>query len=103
MPDQQIPDNELCDTCRQHRAIVRFVDNETGSPRDRKVCATCFLARRPSSDLEMIDINKVVLLQGKCERCGKPAFCVSGIPGPDRLVLCQECAEQKSGEQRAPP
>ena len=77
-----IPINELCDTCRQHRAIVRFVDTEMGSPRNRQVCATCFSGYRPASADELIDMDTILLLQGKCERCGKPAFCASGIPGP---------------------
>ena len=95
-----IPINELCDTCRQHRAIVRFVDTEMGSPRNRQVCATCFSGYRPASADELIDMDTILLLQGKCERCGKPAFCAGGIPGPDRHVLCKGCADQAWGDKR---
>ncbi len=92
---------DLCDVCRQHRPIHHFVDIEMGAPRDRHVCATCFAGYRASSAPEVIDIDELVLSRGKCERCGAPAFCISGIPGPNRTVLCHDCAERECAGESA--
>ena len=93
MSDQQIPSDELCDTCRQHRAIVRFMDTHLGSCRNRQVCVSCYAGYRAAVD---------VMRRGKCERCGKPAFNMRGIPGPDRHFLCVECSFATTLEKIGP-
>ena len=102
MVDEPIPSDQVCDACRQHRAVIRFVDTDMGVARCRRMCATCFSGYHSTTGAELIDIDKLVLLQGKCERCGKPAVCASGIPGPDRLVLCEECADKVWGDEGQP-
>ena len=98
MENQQV---DLCDVCRQHRAIHRFVEADMVRPRDRQVCATCFTGYHATPASALIDINKVIYAQGKCEKCGGRPFSISGIPGPDRRVLCYECAERKDENDSA--
>jgi hypothetical protein len=64
-----------------------------GYPRDRRVCATCFTGYHATPGVALMDIDRLIFADGKCERCGGRAFVISGIPGPDRRVLCNECAK----------
>jgi len=91
----EIRRTDLCDVCRQHFAIHRFNEFDLGHSRDRQVCASCFTGYHATPAAAVFDVNKLLLAQGNCEMCGGRAFAVSGIPGPDRRVLCSECAQEQ--------
>jgi hypothetical protein len=82
----------LCDTCRQHWAPYHFEEEGV----QRHLCIECH-ARYPMSDWQQVEQTKEILLQGKCEVCGGQPFAVSGIPGPQRKVLCSDCLRERFG------
>jgi hypothetical protein len=87
--------DKLCDTCRQHVAIRRFLDFSQGVPRERRLCVDC-LVMYPLSMGELLELNEHLLKHdGKCELCGNRACVAQGLPGEStRHVFCGECAER---------
>jgi hypothetical protein len=83
----------LCDTCRQHIAVRHFIDADYQfGPVERHICLDC---PRPISAGDDALLSKRIVEGGRCQICSTPAFSVSGIPGPSREVLCQQCASQR--------
>ena len=83
---------QFCDVCRQYHAMVDYTDlDASGTLRERHVCASCFRGYDApyTTVTELIDLQKHIIENGHCEKCGGRADIVSGVPGaPDRIVLC---------------
>ena len=60
------------------------------------VCVTCFEGYRAARGSAWLLFQLMMLGQVKCQRCGARAMIISDIPGPDREVLCYDCADAKS-------
>ena len=92
--------SDLCDTCRQNRAIRHWIDAEQpGQLIDRQVCAMCLGLSESEAACEL---PEYLLAVGKCQFCGAPAFSVSGVPGPKRVVACSECEKKRLSRNQSP-
>ncbi len=90
MPEKAHQQSEtLCDTCRQNVAVRHFTDADMVQ---RHLCVLC---PYPMTDWQQVVITTCVILNGKCQSCGSPAFCSLGLPGPNRFVLCKDCTDRK--------
>jgi hypothetical protein len=88
-------DSELCDTCRQNRAIRHWTDaDHPGVLISRQVCAMCLGLSQSET---IIELTTYLMREGKCQFCGGPVAAVSGIPGPGRIVDCQQCEQKRLG------
>jgi hypothetical protein len=64
-------------------------DHASGQAVERRLCLFC---PYPTNPWLLAELSKQIFAEGKCERCGGEAFSVSGLPGPDRRVLCRACS-----------
>jgi len=85
----------LCDTCRQNVAVRHFYDSEHPSGLiERHLCVSC---PYPMTNWQQVELTRYLLLNGKCEECGRPPSSFVGIPGPERFLLCGDCLERRFG------